>query len=213
MEANVRLKNKGNFNIIVKKLKNIMLNEILLFIYNSEKINESIKKICQNKVKEDDIKSHLLIQIIDMDKEKVEEAYRNNYLEFLCIRIIMNQYISNHSSYSKLYGKNKKVEYIDNLTFLNETQIDMKEHNENQINKNMDDKFLRLTDRDKVEYINRILLHIKPANAFLFRLYYFDGLSHSQIGRLIGINRQAVRYSIVNTIKYIKNSYENDDIY
>lgn len=80
------------------KLKNIYTHVYFL-------LDELLKNISIKQNDFDDLKSEILLIILEYDKEKIIELYEKNQLKFFIIRIINNQYFSNSSPYFKKYKK------------------------------------------------------------------------------------------------------------
>jgi len=201
------------------------MNELLLYVYNSKKINEALYKMC-NKHNIDDLKSHLLIELSKKEEQKVIELLSMNKreLDYYCIRILLNQLKSNTSSFHKLYsvvyvsGNNKKKSNfklldMDIVTDIMDDSDNITDELKNEILSIEDEKIEdnSLYYKRKVEKIKNILLHIKPVDALLFNFYYFDGMSYADISRMSGVNWQSIRYSVVKTLEVVKNKLKEDD--
>jgi len=200
------------------------MNELLLYVYNSKKINEALNKMCK-KYNIDDLRSHLLIELSKKEEKKVIELLSMNRkeLDYYCIRILLNQLKSNTSSFHKLYsvvyvsGNNKKHNFslldLDVITDLMDDNDNITDELKNEI-LNIEDEKIEdnsLYYKRKVEKIKNILLHIKPIDALLFNFYYFDGMSYADISRMSGVNWQSIRYSVVKTLEVVKNKLKEDD--
>ncbi len=186
------------------------MDELLLYVYKSKKINEAISKMCSNQNR-DDLKSHLLIELSKKEDNKIIELLSLNRkeLDYYCIKILMNQLKSNTSSFHKLYS----IVYVSGN---NKNRVDFKVLDIESVTEilNIEDEQIEdnsLYYKRKVDQIKTILLHIKPVDALLFNFYYFDGMSYADISRMSGVNWQSIRYSVVKTLELVKNKLKEDD--
>lgn len=208
------------------------MNKVLLYVYNSPRINEALRKMTTNQNR-DDLKSHLIMEISKKSEDKIEKLskMKKDDLDFYCIRILTNQLMSNTSSFYKTYsvvymsGNNKNKKDFSIVEFVTDIDLDMHldfyDNYEPQMTNELKIILHNIRDeqeedrslyyKKKVEEIKNILLHIKPVDALLFNFYYFDGLSYSEISRMSGVNWQSIRYSIIKTLEVIKNKLKEND--
>ncbi len=81
-----------------KRLKMDLKDKIFNYIINSNRINESIDNIVEDKKYIEDFKQHFYIQMLEMDEEKLKRAYLEGWIDWLCIRVMLNQWRSKNSS-------------------------------------------------------------------------------------------------------------------
>jgi hypothetical protein len=164
-------------------------DKILTYIVKSNRLNEAFINIVDDKKFIDDFKQHFYLQILEMDEEKLSRAYLNGYLDWLCIRIMINQWRSTTSSFYFQY-KDINIKYTDELR---------------DIQPEEDDKI----DFDYIKAEN--LLQDKPEkwldkqyHMTLFKLYYKNGHNYRQISEMTGININSIAQSITKSVKYLK---------
>lgn len=91
-----------------------------------ENIYDEIRVICDNigvdaKYKDDLIQEVILI-ILEYDKEKIEQLYASNQMNFFLVRIIKSQYNSITSPFYKQYRKFSALS--DELSWSNDSEED-----------------------------------------------------------------------------------------
>lgn len=168
-------------------------DDIFTYIVNSSRINEAIDNIVDEKKYIIDFKQHFYLQMLEMDGNKLAKAYLNGYIDWLCIRVMLNQWRSKTSSFYYQY-RDKSIKYdelIDDFKQIDDDKIDFDYKKAEDILKGRNDKFL---DRQYHEV--------------LFRLYFEDGYNYREISEMTGININSVAQSINRSIKYIKNKIE-----
>lgn len=185
-------------------------NKIIEIVMNNKSLNSSISKMVSHHYV-DDFKSHFYLQLLNMDINKLNKAYKQKYLERLCYKVIRNQYFSKSSSFWKLYRNSgfwKEYKIDDDVTYLDkEIDIDMLEESNLKIIEIVeliidDTTINRSTDNiinTIIEDVKDILRHIHWYDAELFNLYYIQGYNYSQIENKIGIKHQ--RHIITKSIK------------
>lgn len=91
-----------------------------------ENIYDEIRVICDNigvdaKYKDDLIQEVILI-ILEYDKEKIEQLYASNQMNFFLVRVIKSQYNSITSPFYKQYRKFSALS--DELSWSNDSEED-----------------------------------------------------------------------------------------
>ena len=134
----------------------------------------------------DELKSQLIIQLIQMPESKLITAEQNNYLEYLCFTICkrilagrvkgsgMFYLAKNHLSIQEGWGIDKADESIDDDTI------------------------------KKVDDINDIVNNLHWYSKTLFNLHYKDGYKLREIAEMTGINLKSIAYDIKKTRNEIK---------
>lgn len=187
-------------------------SDILEYIYKSEKINQSIFKLTKgNKINGDDLRSHLILEIVKCDILKIKSLYDDDKLDYFCISILKNQFNSYASSFHKAYSVVYKSGNRNNINL-----VDL-DYFEQFLEGGYDNDILEIEGYTEIDFkeediqkIKNYLLHMDPRDAMLFELYYFKKLSYPKIGEYIGISRQVVRYKVMKILNNIKIKLEND---
>jgi hypothetical protein len=158
-------------------------DEIIVMMYQSD----IIIRYCRTITPEyDELKSQLIIQLIQMPESKLITAEQNNYLEYLCFTICkrilagrvkgsgMFYLAKNHLSIQEGWGIDKADESIDDDTI------------------------------KKVDDINDIVNNLHWYSKTLFNLHYKDGYKLREIAEMTGINLKSIAYDIKKTRNEIK---------
>ena len=158
-------------------------DEIIVMMYQSD----IIIRYCRTITPEyDELKSQLIIQLIQMPEVKLTTALQKGYLEYLCFvickRILAGRvkgsgmfYLAkNHLSISEGWGIDKADESIDDDTI------------------------------KKVDDINDIVNNLHWYSKTLFNLHYRDGYKLREIAEMTGINLKSIAYDIKKTRNEIK---------
>ena len=80
-------------------------------IVNEGIVESIVKNLGVPKRYSDDLVQEIYIILLEYDREKIEQMYNNNQLNFFLTRIIKNQWLSSTSPFYKLYKKH--LEYQD----------------------------------------------------------------------------------------------------
>lgn len=173
------------------------MSMIFEYILISDRINDCLSKI-PSKYR-DDFKQHFYTQILYMKESKVIEAYSNGYLDWLCIKVISNQYNSITSSFYKLY-KDYRQPSIGSPSL---DEID--ESNLTYVEDDVDSQIQTTVSFNTIEKLvnNRHYYHKQ-----LWYMYYIEEMSYRDIEKQTGINFQSVRSSVLKTNEYIKNNFK-----
>lgn len=74
-------------------------------IVNEGIVESIVKNLGVPKRYSDDLVQEIYIILLEYDREKIEQMYINNQLNFFLTRIIKNQWLSSTSPFYKLYKK------------------------------------------------------------------------------------------------------------
>jgi len=177
--------------------------KIIEWVYNNAAIDQAIKRIVKP-IYYDDFKSHLILQMMEQDEDKLIKLYNKNELIYFTVSIILNQWRSNSSSFWKIYrnngfsGKHNPIKYTDL-----------------EPNKEISDDFDDLMKIDLIKLNNTVksLLNkqyddflINEYHKRLFIMYYFENKTYRQIQKDTEINFITVRRSVIDTLKYVKKN-------
>jgi len=200
-------------------------NNVINYIINSYPINEAIYKIYYKDKSKiyidtvDDFKNHFYIQIYEMKEDKLIKAYKEGYLDYLCVRILSNQN-KNTSSFFKSYRTG--IGWTDNKEMINSEHLN---------NLNTSEQFEFSTD-SKLSAIEEAIKEIYPMRECigsndwyhytLYKLYYYGTedengnlsgtLTYKKIEEITNINYLTVRTSVMATTEKIKSIiYDNID--
>lgn len=82
-------------------------NDILTELYKSDLLEEILTKITSNHPLKEDLRSELFLILSEMPSHKIQKAYDDKYLNYLCINILKRQYHSSTSPFHKKFRKDK----------------------------------------------------------------------------------------------------------
>ena len=158
-------------------------NEIIVSMYGSD----IILRYCRTIHPEyDELKSQLIIQLIQMPEHKLITAEEKGYLEYLCFVICkriaagrvkgsgMFYLAKNHLSIQEGYGLDKAEEPEESV------------------------------DSDKIDRITNLINNTHWYNKTLFNYFYIDGYKLREISAMTGINIKSIAYTIKKTREEIK---------
>ena len=164
-------------------------DKIFMYMVGSSRINDSLNNIVTDKKHLEDFKQHFYLQMLEMDQNKLISAYIDGYLDWLCIRVMLNQWRSKTSSFYYQY-RDTNVSYQDDLK-------DVKDEKSTDIQ--FDFKIAESILKDKNEkWLD------KQYHMTLFRLYFDKGYNYREISQMTGININSVAQSINKSLDYIK---------
>jgi hypothetical protein len=164
--------------------------EIVISIYKNNSIIKYCKAIDYNNWEE--LRSELINQIYKSELNKLQMAYDNNFLEYLCFTII---------------SRIKKGRIKDTGMF----------YQRGSVNKNItegiswDIKDMSL-DIEKIykRVLDQIDLH-HWYESTLFKEYYIEGLKLKEIAKKYNINIKSIHYAIQKVKVEIKKQIQNDN--
>lgn len=189
-------------------------NDIVISVMESDLINSAILNICPPKYRED-FRSHFYLQLLEMKEVKLQQAWNNGWLDWLCVKILSNQMNSNTSSFWKIYrnGGFAGEKKIWSQTELNE----FRENHRDEVSPISYDGYFTLKDEgeehiEKLELIELrrdLIIDTLNSRHFYHRhlfLLHLDGMTYRQIEKDTGISYQSVRLSIIATTEWLKKN-------
>lgn len=178
------------------------MSDILSYIYKSSRIRCYISNLLSKNrnymFNSDDVMSHTLLEISKKEISILLELYNTKKLEIFTKGVIRNQLKSNNSSLHKEYslvyksGEKNKLSSIDDYDF--------KYQNDDY------DSEIDIT----ISKIEEYLLSIEPTKALLFKLYYYESMTYSDIAREIGIDKQVVRLNVIKVLNTIRQKIDDN---
>ena len=126
-------------------------NDIIEELWKSSFLDDVIHKITSGHRLKDDLKSELFLILCEMKDKKIIQAWKNNWIYYLCINILKKQYHSNTSPFHMKWRKG-----WNNL----DDEYDISDENEE-------------TNYDLISKIEWIVEHkLDLVDRELFKLYY-----------------------------------------
>lgn len=165
-------------------------DEIVVMMYNSD----IILRYCRTIHPEyDELKSQLIIQLMNMKDQKLFDAYNKGYLEYMCF-VICKRIIAGRVKDTGMFYLPKNHLSIQEGYGVDRSDEDLDDYNSNK----------------KIDRINDIVNSGHWYNKTLFNLFYKDGYKLREISAMTGINLKSVSYTIKKTREEIKKQLKND---
>ena len=158
-------------------------DEIIVEMYQSD----VILRYCRTITNEyDELKSQLIIQLMNMPDHKLLTAKQKGYLEYMCF-VICKRIVAGRVKGSGMFYMAK-----NHLSIQEGWGVDMADENS-------EEETLR-----KIDDINDIVNNCHWYNKILFNFHYIDGYKLREISEMTGINLKSVAYTIKKTREEIK---------
>lgn len=122
-------------------------NEILDRLYRSEFIEDLLSNITSDHPLKEDLKQHLFLILSEMREDRIIEAYKKRYINYLCINILKKQYHSSNSKFHKYWRKDKSQPLDFDVKFERDFRYSEDEKKIKKIKQIVDTK-LNVTDRE-----------------------------------------------------------------
>lgn len=167
--------------------------QILLQFYNSD----VPMRICVKNSHEyytTDLLHECILTLYELDEQKIIDAHNKNYLSFLFYKIVTNSYISYTSPFAKKYRH-----FNQTTDDFKKIQADIEIENDNY--EELFENFIQHLETD-IETFDEY-------ERELFKLYV-QFRDFRKISNLVGIKYGAVRHSILQTIKKLKEKYNGE---
>lgn len=78
-------------------------------------MNDLVWTITSGHELKDDLKSELFLILCEMSEVRIQKAYNNHYLHYLCVNIVKKQYHSKSSPFHKKWRKGKSDEELPDI--------------------------------------------------------------------------------------------------
>ena len=161
-------------------------DEIIVMVYD----NVNVIRYCKAITPEwEELKSQLIIQLINMKDIKLFNAVNNNYLEYLCF-VICKRILAGRVKGSGMFYLNK-----NHLSIQEGWGIDVS------------------VEEDENDYLDKIEGIVNSQHWYdktLFNYHYKDGYKLREIAELTGINIKSIAYTIKKTRDKIKKEINDD---
>lgn len=148
------------------------------------------REICDNiapKLKEDAWQEMMLI-LLEHNPQKLIDSWNNKFFKYLFIRIMMNQFKSNSSRIYRTYTRFGGDENAD----ISKLATEIKDED--------DIEFINNFNNDVNNFVEEQFWYDKE----LFKMYYYDGYSYSQISKLTKIPKNSIWQNVRNTTDRLK---------
>lgn len=159
-------------------------DEIIVEMYKSDIIIRYCRTISNEY---DELKSQLIIQLIQMPDHKLITAKQKGYLEYMCF-VICKRIVAGRVKGSGMFYLAKNHLSIQEGWGLDKA-----------------DDISEEEGLKKVDDINDIVNGCHWYNKILFNFHYIDGYKLREISEMTGINIKSVAYAIKKTREEIKN--------
>jgi len=179
-------------------------NKLLEYIFTDNEIHKAIKSIVDTMYHED-MKTHLIEQLIKIDEDKLLKLYNDKELIYFCIKIIKNQYESSTSTFYKIYRNKGQTKLFRTYNFT--TSENLLDETEEYIDSP--------TPKETLNKLKLLLLNqyedflTNQYHKTLFELYYFKKLKLREIQDKTGIDYRTISRSIRKTKAWLKNELKD----
>lgn len=161
-------------------------DDIIVMVYN----NETVIKYCRAIHPEyEELKSQLIIQLINMKDNKLFDAVNNNYLEYLCF-VICKRIVAGRVKDSGMFYLAK-----NHLSIQEGWGIDVCIEEERN---------------DYIDDIENIVNTLHWYDKTLFNYHYKQGYKLREIAEMTGINLKSIAYTIKKTREKIKKELNDN---
>jgi len=162
-------------------------DEIIVEMYQSDIILRYCKAITPEY---DELKSQLIIQLIQMPDNKLFTAKQKGYLEYMCF-VICKRIVAGRVKGSGMFYMAKNHLSLQEGYGLDVTTEDVKES-------------------DYMDKIEQIINNIHWYDRTLFNYHYKQGYKLREIAEMTGINLKSIAYTIKKTRDKIKKELNDD---
>lgn len=180
---------------------------ILKYIFNNKMLNDAITNVVDDKYR-DDFKAHFHLQVAEFSEIKLTDLYNRRVIDWVCLKIITNQWKSTSSSFYKIYRNGgfagDKIVRLES-EFINNDDEDRLEKVAD------DDEYIEpIDDKEVIEEMKLLLDYqyedflVNQYHKTLFEMYYFDDLTLKEIEKLTDIDFNAISRSVRRTKTYLK---------
>jgi len=170
-----------------------MLNDY--FEINYQKLKEiSIKLIGEKQ--SDDLLHFVIEELYKCDQKKINEVIKKKQMTFYFVRVMLNQAHSNTSRYHYKYRKYYQYHIAFGLD--NIAKEDLTENSEEEIEN-------KIEMEQRLNWIEQKLTDLYWFDTEVFKIYYREGFSLSDMQRATGINKNTLYKAIRNVKNYLIN--------
>jgi len=182
-------------------------DEILIYIFNNKMLNDAINNVVDDKYKED-FRSHFYLQVSEFEEQKLIDLYNRRVIDWVCLKIITNQWKSTTSTFYKMY---RNGGFAGDKIVRLESEFINSEGDERLETQLEDEEYIEpIDDKEVLEEVRVLLCNqyedflVNQYHSTLFEMYYFDDLTLKEIERLTDIDFNAVSRSVRKTKAYLK---------
>lgn len=169
---------------------------IISDLSKSDKIRKAAYRIAGSNIIYKDLYQHLFLVLCELPEAKILDAYEKKYIDFLCIKIMQNNYHSLSSNFA--------VEYKIH-TVTDDLRDDMATYN---IEHEAEQMEAMIADNERFckvhEYLNQPITQHNFFRITLLRMWN-DGLSYRKISAKTKIPMKSVALAIQTAIKELKD--------
>ena len=166
-----------------------MLNDYLTDNY--DRLKDIAYNITSGK-DDDDLLSFVIEELYKCDTKRINEIIKKKQMTFYVVRVMLNQYQSKTSRYHYKYRKYYEYHTTTTIESISpDTVVETKKEKEEV--------------EERLEWIEEKLKDIYWFDAEVFRIYYREGFSLSEMQKATKINKNTLYKAIRNVKNYLKN--------
>jgi DNA-directed RNA polymerase specialized sigma24 family protein len=160
-------------------------------IENYDKLKDVAYNIAGAKEK-DDLLSFVIEELYKCDQIRLKEIIEKKQMTFYVVRVMINQYQSKTSRYHYKYRKYYEYHVTTTIESLSPDNSKNNTKNKEQV-------------EEKLAWIEEKLKDLYWFDAEVFRIYYKEGFSLSEMSKVTKINKNTLYKAIKNVKNYLIN--------
>tara|TARA_Y100001963_G_scaffold34919_1_gene48711 strand:+ start:40 stop:546 length:507 start_codon:yes stop_codon:yes gene_type:complete len=160
-------------------------------IENYDKLKDISHNIAGVKEK-DDLLSFVIEELYKCDQIRLKEIIEKKQMTFYVVRVMINQYQSKTSRYHYKYRKYYEYHVTTTIESLSPDNSKNNTKNKQQV-------------EEKLAWIEEKLKDLYWFDAEVFRIYYKEGFSLSEMSKVTKINKNTLYKAIKNVKNYLIN--------
>ena len=160
-------------------------------IENYDKLKDVAYNIAGAKEK-DDLLSFVIEELYKCDQIRLKEIIEKKQMTFYVVRVMINQYQSKTSRYHYKYRKYYEYHVTTTIESLSPDNSKNNTKNKQQV-------------EEKLAWIEEKLKDLYWFDAEVFRIYYKEGFSLSEMSKVTKINKNTLYKAIKNVKNYLIN--------
>ena len=160
-------------------------------IENYDKLKDISHNIAGVKEK-DDLLSFVIEELYKCDQIRLKEIIEKKQMTFYVVRVMINQYQSKTSRYHYKYRKYYEYHVTTTIESLSPDNSKNNTKNKEQV-------------EEKLAWIEEKLKDLYWFDAEVFRIYYKEGFSLSEMSKVTKINKNTLYKAIKNVKNYLIN--------
>lgn len=175
-------------------IPNNIRDRAFIYAYNSKVVKDTVERLTSFFPEaRDDFYGFFYIQLGELKNGKLEKAYEEGWLDWLCVNIITKQLKSSTSLFYRQYRKNNNVE----LKY-------MPENEDEEYVDTPDAEFYKNKLDEVLKFVNKVHWYDRE----IFLLKYQKRMEVKDIVEHLGVNKSVIVYSLNKTRKFVRENFD-----